>query len=169
METLFYLADLSRLFFVPLCEGELTGACESCNRVVCKGFWGGDNRTDADSDKEDSPSLEVCQTREDRVLQLAIAYSVKEAMWDNDEDCESPLDTLPAPSFGDTSDPIGESGLDPYSKGLKAALLVVRKVGGRGRPPKLTTTPPDDYTSEEGDAWRGGYCEGLRLNARFPN
>lgn len=160
MDNFFYLADPAKLFFVPLCEGELTGACEACNRVVCKGFWGGDNRTDSEEEAV-SPQTEVCQTREDRVVQLAMAYSKKE------EDCESPLDILPAPCFGDTSDPVDYLGLDPYNRGMKAALLAVDRVRGRGRPTKATTTPPDDYTPEEGDAWRGGYCEGLRLNARF--
>jgi len=94
---------------------------------------------------------------------LADEYD-KYSQWWDDENSElpSPLDYLPTPLL----EPSKEGAIpDPYILGLRAALPPGRKPGPR---PKLQTEPPEKLSQKDAKEWRGGYCEGKRLVARFP-
>lgn len=89
----FYVADPSKLFFVPYCNGELRGECQQCQRRVCRGFWGGDNPSEVDEVEENhrQPTQRVApykqppmtpQERENRVLALMGEYEKVEEFWD---------------------------------------------------------------------------------------
>jgi hypothetical protein len=156
-----YVADMSKLYFVPYCEGDIRGGCNNCKCKVCSGFWAGDNRSAVDNDEStEQPNY---QDRSKRVDTLAAEYAKYTHGWDDENsDLPSPLDYLPIPVL----EPSNEGVIpDPYILGLRAALPPGRKPGPR---PQQKTVPPEKFSQTEADEWRGGYCEGKRLVARFP-
>jgi len=156
-----YIANPSKLYFVPYCDGDIRGECLDCKRQACRGFWAGDNRSAVDNDE--STEQPTYQDRTARVDLLATEYAKYAPGWDDENpELPSPLDYLPTPLL----EPSKEGEIpDPYILGLRAALPPGRKPGPR---PKLQTDPPDRLSEGDKDQWRGGYCEGKRLVARFP-
>lgn len=163
-----YLADPAKLYFIPYCDGDLTGRCSTCQKTACKGWWGGDNRED-DEDEGDRQIAPKRQTRENRVLELELAYrelgQTSEEGLVFAEDTPSPLDYLSCPDFLVDTTPYEKP--SAWERGYNAATQGVVK--GRGRPKLNPDAAPADLDEVAGNEWRGGYCEGLRCLARFPN
>ena len=100
----FYLADLTKVYFVPHCDGDIRGECTQCTKRVCKGFWGGDGLgpyTHPDDGMPNTPKEVVrLQTREERVEELTQRFA---KLWekgeaiDNNRFAPSLFDRLPVP------------------------------------------------------------------------
>ncbi len=70
----FYLADPAKLYFIPLCNGDMEpGKCGGCIRRRCKGFWAGE--TPLGENSQAPMVAPIVETREKRVERLTIAYA----------------------------------------------------------------------------------------------